>query len=334
MRYSKEILFAFALTISTLILWYTADVFFLAFASILLALLLNSIGHLTQKLIRLPYIPSLLIGLFVITGIFTLIFWLYTPLIVDQFEQLAQDLPAAALSLRDAFLAYLPENLFSTENLKQEFSQSRETIFTQVMTIFSSTVGTLIGFIVFVIVGFYLTMMPGRYLKGFMFMMPEKKTQRIWKALQRIGTSLRYWLLGKILSMIAIGILTCLGLWLLDIPLAFVLGLLAGLLTFIPYVGPILAAIPAVLIAFASNPIHAVYVILLYIGIHIVEGYFITPVIEQKTVFIPPALTIMAQILTFALFGGIGLALASPLVVVILSLCIHLKGSGKVANQA
>lgn len=329
MKHSKDILFAFALVITALMLWYAIDVFFLAFAAILLALLLHSIGYWTSRLIRLPYVPSLLIGLLVIAGIFTLIFWLYTPLIVEQFEMLAKQLPQAVDNLQERFAPYLDEHFLSGKAFKTELTESGKAIFSQVMSLFSTTIGSIVSFVIFLIVGFYLAMGPEQYVKGFLYPMPNKREDRVWEVVSHMGNSLRYWLLAKMLSMIAVGILTYAGLWILGVPLAFILGLLAGLLTFIPYVGPILASIPAILIAFADYPLKGVYVILLFIGIHMAEGYLITPVIEQRTVSIPPALTIMGQVLTFTLFGGLGLALASPLIVVLMSLIVSLKSFKK-----
>ena len=333
MRYYREVLFAFALVVISLVVWYAIDVFFLAFATVLLAILLHAIGKGAKKVIRLPYPLSLIIGLLFVAGIFVLIFWLYSPLIVEQVELLAKELPDAAVSLRDTVAPYMSDQLFSGETLQKEFSLTNQKIFSQVVTIFSTTVGTIVSFVIFLIVGFYLAMMPEKYLKGVLFALPENNKEKIWAMIERIGHSLRFWLLGKVLSMVAIGVLTFFGLWFLDVSLALVLGLLAGLLTFIPYVGPILAAIPAILIAFAGSPLLALYVIILYIGVHIAEGYLITPFIEQKTVSIPPALTIMSQILLFVLVGGLGLALASPLVVVIMSLFVSFK-SAEVRYQA
>lgn len=325
MRYSKEILFAFTLAISTIIVWFAIDVFFLAFGAVLLALLLHSIGYWTKKIIHLPYVISLIIALIVILGLFAIVLWLYSPTIAEQFQTLVKQLPKAALNLRNALMPYLNEKFFSPEHIKQELSFSSKAIFTQVMTFFSSTVSSIVSFLVFIVVGFYLAIVPKRYLKGLWFILPEQKKERLWMMLTKIANSLRFWLLGKVLSMTVIGLLTWLGLWLLNVSLALILALLIGLLTFIPYVGAIIGSIPAVLIAFAEYPLKAVYVIVLYIGIHIAEGYFITPVIEQKTVSIPPAVTIMAQILTIALFGWVGLTLATPLIVVILSLISSVK---------
>lgn len=333
----KDIVFALSLVITVLIIWNAIDVFFLAFATILLAIFLNAIGNLTKKIIHLPYVLSLMIAILFIIGVFVLIFWLYSPTIAEQFQMLLKQLPEAALSLGNEIAPYFSKKYLSIKSLQSHFSLENQVVFSKVVTIFSTTIGSIVSFAVFLIVGFYLALLPNRYLKGALFVIPESRQHRIWEVGEKIGKSLRFWLLGKVLSMISIGILTIFGLWALNIPLPFILGLLAGVLTFIPYVGPILASIPAILIAFAESPLSAVYVLVLYIGIHLAEGYLITPFIEQKTVSIPPALTIMGQILFYVLVGGIGLALATPLIVVMMALAVSLKSSTstvKVVDQS
>lgn len=320
MRHIKEILFTFFLIIILLIIWKAIGVFFLAFASILLAILLHAIGSWTQKIIKLPYLFSLFIAMVAIAGLILLIFWLYTPLIAKQFQLLLDQLPAATQEIQKTLSPHL-------ESLKKEFSN--EPLFHQVLAFFSSTLGSVISFLIFLIVGFYLAIMPGRYLVGVLYPLNEKHKGRVWDVFSQIAHALRYWLVGKVVAMFVIGSLTYIGLWFLDISLAFILGLLAGLLAFIPYVGAIVAAIPAILIAYTISPLTAIYVLIVFLVVHFLEGYLITPFIEQRTVAIPPALTIMGQILLYVLVGGIGLVLASPLIVVIMAVIISYKKDKK-----
>lgn len=120
--------------------------------------------------------------------------------------------------------------------------------------------------------------------------------------------------------MILIGSLTTAGLWLLDVPLALTFGVLSALFTFIPNIGPPLAILPAILLALTLSPTRALYVLLLYLVIQTVESYLLTPLLQQRVVSLPPALTISAQILMAVLLGGLGLALATPLTAVSLVL--------------
>ena len=130
------------------------------------------------------------------------------------------------------------------------------------------------------------------------------------EVLAAVGSTLRWWLWGKLLGMLVIGVLTTLGLWRLGVPLALTLGLLAALLTFIPNIGPILAVIPAALL---DSPAKALYVLGLYLPIQTVESYLITPLVQRLTISMPSALTITAQLVLGVLLGAMGVVLATPL---------------------
>ncbi len=128
------------------------------------------------------------------------------------------------------------------------------------------------------------------------------------------------WLIGKAISMLIIGTVTSVSLYLLNIPLALVLGLIAGLLNFIPYLGPIIAGVPAVLIAFSQSPADGGYTLVVFTMIHVLEGYLLIPLIERRTIALPPALTIVMQVLLGSMAGLTGAALATPLTAVIVVL--------------
>jgi predicted PurR-regulated permease PerM len=126
--------------------------------------------------------------------------------------------------------------------------------------------------------------------------------------------------LGRLFSMVALGILTALGLWALGVPAAVALGLFAALLTFVPYIGAFVAALPAVLLAAAVKPILALYVAGLYLAIHIIEGYVLVPLVQRRAAHLPPALILAAQLILGLLAGIFGLLLAPPLLAAIVVL--------------
>lgn len=316
----KPIAFAVFLILAVWMIWYANSVFLLAFGAILLAILLNAIGRGTQKITRLSYSLSLLIGISCILGVLVLIFWLYSPLLTVQFQALLKQLPQAAVSLHNNLNTFFGVDLLTQERLQRMFSLSDQKIWTQLFSVFSSTLGSIAGLIVILIVSLYLALDPGRNLNWVLQLLPPKKKKHIGESLEQIGQSLRWWLIGKLGSMAFVGILSLTGLSILHVSLALILAFLAALLTFIPYVGAIISSVPAIMIAFAQSPLKAFYVLILYTGIHLVDGYFITPSIEQKTVSIPPAVTIMAQVLMMVLIGGVGLALATPLAVVAIAI--------------
>jgi len=117
-----------------------------------------------------------------------------------------------------------------------------------------------------------------------------------------------------------IGLLTWIGLSILGVPLALTLGLIAGLLSFIPNFGPIMSAVPAILLAFIDSPISALYVLILFIVVQLIESNLVTPLIERRTVELPPVLTIVAQLALTILFGAVGLILATPILAVVMVL--------------
>ncbi len=127
------------------------------------------------------------------------------------------------------------------------------------------------------------------------------------------GATLRWWLFGTLLKMIAVGLLTFVGLWALDVPLAMLLAIIAGLLDFVPYIGPIVAALPAILIGFTGGLELAFWVAVVYLIVQQLESLVISPVIYHRTVYMPPALTILAEVILLAMAGAIGLILATPL---------------------
>jgi predicted PurR-regulated permease PerM len=145
---------------------------------------------------------------------------------------------------------------------------------------------------------------------------------------------LQWWLIAKLIAMVFVGGLTWLGLWLLGIGMPLTLAVLAALLTFIPNLGPIIAAVPAVLIGLLDGPATAVWVVVLYVAIQTIESYILTPLLQQQAVSLPPALTITTQLVMAVFVGGIGLALATPLTVVVLVLVRSLYVQDMLGDEA
>ncbi|MCB1023830.1 MAG: AI-2E family transporter, partial [Acidobacteria bacterium] len=183
---------------------------------------------------------------------------------------------------------------------------------------FSSTFGAAANVLVILLLAIYLASEPQTYITGLIKLFPIGRRERIRDVAVEIGETLRWWLVGKFFSMLIIGFLTTIGLSIIGVPLALSLGIVAALLAFIPNFGPIVAVIPAVLFALAESPVKAIYVLILYLSIQLVESYLITPMIERETVSLPPVLTIFFQIFLGVLVGGLGLILATPLLTVII----------------
>ena len=180
--------------------------------------------------------------------------------------------------------------------------------------------GVLGAVIIIVFTAVYLANNPTLYFRGLIRLLAPDYRDRGSEVLSEIGVALRLWLLGRAIDMIVVVILTFAGLMLLNVPLAFLLALIAGLLNFIPYIGAVLGAVPAIIVAFGQGPVQALWIVLLFLAIQTVEGYLIVPFIQQRTVQLPPALLIFSQTVFGALFGILGLLLAPALMLVILIL--------------
>ncbi len=146
--------------------------------------------------------------------------------------------------------------------------------------------------------------------------MPLEKRARAREVFIAIGRALRWWIVGRAFSMIAVGVLTMMGLFIIGLPLAPALSIIAGLLTFVPYIGPLFSAIPAILVALVEGPLVIVYVIIVYIIVQQLENHLITPLVQKRAVSIPPVVLLTAQLLIGILFGLFGVLLATPLAIV------------------
>jgi predicted PurR-regulated permease PerM len=177
-----------------------------------------------------------------------------------------------------------------------------------------ATAAGLLGSVVFVLfVSLYVAVSPAPYRQGLIRLVPPRHRERARELLDALAQTLRRWLLGRAASMLAVGIATALGTWALGIPLAPTLGVLAGVLGFVPNIGPIVSAVPAVLVAFTVSPLHALYALGLYLSINLADGYGLTPWLQRRAVSLPPALILSGQIVTAALWGVLGVILSTPL---------------------
>jgi predicted PurR-regulated permease PerM len=181
------------------------------------------------------------------------------------------------------------------------------------MSLIGSTFGALGNVVIVVFIATFLAAQPQVYVEGLLSLVALKRRTRVRKVLETIGHVLERWLVGQAFLMLLVALATGAGLFFLGVPLALPLAILAGLLEFVPYFGPILAGVPAVLIAFSQGPDVAVKVIVLYVLVQSVLGYLVEPFVQHKAVYLPPAIIIFSQILLGLLVGGIGLAVATPL---------------------
>ncbi|MCF6157294.1 MAG: AI-2E family transporter [wastewater metagenome] len=304
-----------------IISWKAINVLLLIFAGTLMAIFLRGLSNLLSKYTHLPAILSLVIVILGIMGIFALIGGLIAPSIADQIDKLMKTIPDSISQIRNQLKQYpwMNKIIEKAPGFNQIVS-GKMNVVSRVTGFFSTTFGFFADVIIILIVGLFLSINPSSYIKGLVKLVPIRKREHAHEVLTNIESTLFWWLIGKIMSMTIIGILIGTGLSLLGIPLSLALGFIAGLLSFIPNIGPILSAIPAVLLALTQSPMKALYVVLLFVGIQAMESYLITPYIEKHTVSMPLALVIVGQVLMGTLLGGLGLVFATPLVAALIVL--------------
>lgn len=300
---------------------YAIDVFLLLFAGILVAVFLRSLGWWVHRLVGLPMSWSVMVVVALLMAAVGVAGWLMGGQLAQQYQQLSEQLPQSLQKLQEQLKDHpWGRRLFEHAPTLERATTGRVDPFSRITGMFSGTLGAIGNVVVVLFIGLYGALDPGTYTRGLLRLVPLARRERVREVLGGIGGALRGWLIGRAFSMTVVGVGTTIGLWLLGIPLALTLGLLAAAFGFIPYIGPLVSAIPALLLALLDGPQQALYVGLLYLGIQLIESYVLTPLVEQEVVALPPALTITMMLLLGVLVGGLGLALAAPLTACVLVL--------------
>ena len=307
-------LLCFALVVALILYFFSlvADVLLLIFAGILLATLLHGLARLVVVYARLPAPLALAAVVMAVLVAVAATGYLLAPRVSDQLSQLVTRVPADFHKILSP-VEQTPWGKALQQLLPPRDGGSRQGVVGGIFGAASSTFDIIAAAVIAAFLGLYLAAEPATYLAGGLRLLRPARRQRLRVTAEEIAVTLRWWLLGRFLSMALIAAMTSIGLSLLGVQLAVMLGILAGILTFIPYIGTVASAVPAILIALTQSDQTALYVLLLYVGVHIVEGYILVPLMQKKMVHVPPALTLAAQALLGALFGVLGLALATPL---------------------
>lgn len=298
-----------------LLLWALRGVAILVFGAVLVAVILRVIANPIKARLRLPDGVALLIAVLIVAGLFGLAFWIFGAEVAQQASGLRERVPEAWAEVQKRLEA------FGLAEPARQWVEMLRTGSGGVMSNFGGvvmSVGSAIADALLVIVGgIFFAAEPRLYRGGLVKLVPEAARPNVGRALQDSWRALRLWLLGRLAAMVIVGLLTGIGLWLLGIPGALTLGIIAGLLDFVPFVGPIVAAVPAVLLALAANPTTALWVIALYLVIQQIEGNVVTPLAQKRAVELPPALLLFSLVAAGLVFGIVGVLFAEPLTVVI-----------------
>lgn len=289
-------------------LWKVSGTLLLIFTGVLFAILLQRLTGYVRRWTGLGHGLALAIVLLVLVALVGGGVWLMGTSMAAQLGQLQEQVTKAMDMLPDGWRQRIME-------------QGKEWPWMNQLSSFASALVYVVGDAVVVIfAALYLAASPGVYQRGVVLLVPPRGQERACEVMEVAGDSLWKWLIGQLVAMAAVGTMIGVGLWLLGIPSALALGMVAGLLEFIPLVGPFLAAVPALLIGFAQSPQDALWVAGLYLVIQQVEGNLITPLLQKRVVDLPPVVTIGAIAAGGVLFGIMGMFLATPIAVVVLVL--------------
>ncbi len=335
------------LSVLLLLLWHTRNLVLTVFLGVLFALAVSS-GVDRLHRYRIPRglaAPLVVLGFLAILGVFGN--WV-GPTLRTQTRELKTKLPEALGKLEAwvqergggviATITGLEEDASPartgspTDSVtvvvpgpEEERSSLRDRLLAQLggatrffLPVLSSTLAVAAGIVLVLFLAIYLAIDPGLYRRGLLRVVPQRSRSRADKMLTAIAVTLRKWLVTQLIAMVVIGVVTTLVLLALNVRAAVPLGILAGLLEFVPTLGPILSALPAIAMGFVDSPEKALAVTVAYVGIQFLENHLLIPILMKEGIDVPPALTIVMQALMAIVFGFLGLLVAVPLLATIM----------------
>jgi predicted PurR-regulated permease PerM len=318
--------------------WYYAATLFLLFAGALLGVALNAMTHVLQKVMGGPHALRLMLVCLVLAGLLSGIIFLGGSTIAHQANALSNTLKSQLVTVKtfleqhgvdtsylelggittpsspeaDNLPASLPKNLPSAGVI----ASGGGAIVTQTLKLLLGTVSAVGNLFIVLFLGLAFAAQPSVYRKGLLHMAPAKYRAHVTVVVDRISETLERWLIAQMVTMAAVFLVTWIGLLLIGIDSAFILGIQAGLLAFIPTVGALVAGVIVTLASLASGWVAGASALVLFLGVHAMESYVLTPIIQRQALDIPPATLFGFQILLGVVFGVWGLALALPLMAI------------------
>lgn len=294
------------------LIWLLHNELLLVFLAVLLAVSLRGASDwIAARLPLGPRIAMAIIMLIVAAAIFGFCFWV-GPRLVQQGYDLVSALAKEGQDLAARY-GHTPWGKELLQKINGAGAQAAQSLAAPMLTAASSTLSGLITLFVLVVTMLYFAANPGLYINGLVTLLPPPRRPRTREVLDKVAHVLRSWFLGQLIDMAVVGIVTVIGLSIIGMPMALALGVIAGILTFVPYFGAILAAIPALAIALGQGLHMAVLTLIVFTVCHVIEGYIVSPLVQDRMVRLPPALLILSMTFIGALFGPMGIILATPL---------------------
>lgn len=307
--------------------WVVSAAWLVLFIAILFAVLLDGMTRLAMRWLHLPRPLGLLLAILLLTACIAGVFAFGGLRVASEAPQLRRSLQNSIQRIQHQLRGSEVEHKLHDIGIGAGKSGSGSTsakampavsaIFSRVQGYLSNSVEVVADLFIVIVAGIYFAAAPGFYIDTVLRLVPERRRDRLRVVAREVGHGLRRWLLGVFVSMLAVGIIAGIGLTLLHVPLAALLAIIATILTFIPYLGTIISTVPALLIALLVSPTTMLYVLLLYLFAHAVEGYVVTPLIQSRTVRLAPGWLILAQLVGGLVAGVFGVLVAAPLLVTV-----------------
>lgn len=329
--FSKKALIAVGIAVAVislmLFVWATAWVLLLAFAGILLAVFLRGFAQMLHRVTKLPLHGSFAVVALVFFGLLGGGSYFLGAEVARRVDDLSNQIPQGLNYVQNQIERYSWGQTvinYAREIKRSLLTNGSETAGQALAAVF----GGITGIVVIFFLGLYFGADPHPYTEGIARLVPEGQRPQARDIMDSVGDTLWNWLAGMIAMMIIIALFTAIGLAAIGMPMPVTLGIIAGLCAFVPNFGPLIGSLPGLLLAAPMGPEMVLMALAVYVGVQLIESYLITPLIQHKMVKLPPAITILSQVLMGVLMGGLGVVLAVPLaaVVVVLVKEVYIKG--------
>lgn len=311
-EFLKRTVVVVAVAVIPVLIWYLFGVVLMVFGAIILALLIRMGAQSLMRWLPVPETLALIVSGVLIVLVVGAAIYLFGSRIVDEFQDVGQRVASAGAEIQNRLHGSEFGNFLLNHISKSDFSLT-----TLVSGFLRTSTGLLEGAMVMVISAVYLAAQPHLYRNGLIWLFPPRAHHRAAKVIDGVGEALRLWLIGQLIEMFLIGALSTLAVWLIGVPSPLALGLITGIGEFVPYLGPFLAAIPALLVAVTKSPNAVLWTAVAYLLIHQIEGNLIAPIIQRRMVLIPPAVMLLGIAAMSYIFGLVAIIFAGPIVVVI-----------------
>jgi predicted PurR-regulated permease PerM len=295
-------------------IWQLALVFILAFGAIIVAVTLDNMAAPVATKLRVSQHFALALTTIALLLVFTGFLAAFGARAADQFSVLTAQLPGAWEETRAWLNSWELGRWLLTYG--EDAATAAASTILSALPLASGLLGWLANIALILVIGIYLASDSESYLSGAIRLLPPSRRVRARQIINAAGADLRKWLIAMTLDMMFLGTLTGVGLYLIGVPVAFALGILSGLSVFVPYIGPLVATIPGLLIALSVSPTLALWAAVVYIIAQQLEGNIALPLLQRWTVSMPPAVSLLAIVAFGLLFGVWGVLFATPLAVV------------------